>query len=310
MFRLKEEIILLTIILFISFVKISNCQIAEYNKRLSGGEVINKNFKEVIPFTFTTQGHICIKAKINEFKDDYIFVLDSYSPCLFSESLANNLKLDILDLTKELGKLESPMMKPMFPKCETIRIGNVYFKDIGGFIMPDGKDNPLKAITENGIIGSNLLKCCIWQLNFQDTIIVISDQLKKLEHVQDAIKIPFKPESIEKFPNIQVIVNEKDTLDIQFDIGAPKRVLTINAPSLLKQIESDERNTGKSNFVKLKSLKIGLKSFYDIPAKIFKKEDKRISTNGNIGLGFLKHFIITIDWLQNNMYLSQFEDVN
>lgn len=310
MFRLKEEIILLTIILLISFVKISNCQIAEYNKRLSGGEVINKNFKEVIPFTFTTQGHICINVKINEFRNDYNFILDTYSPCLFSENLANNLKLDILDLTKELTQFKSKKLKPLFPKCETIHIGNVVFKDIGGFIMPDTKDNPLKTGIEYGIIGSNLLKCCIWQLNFQDTIIVISDQLKKLEHVQDAIKIPFKPESIQKSPNIQVIVNEEDTLDIQIDIGAPSWALTISAPSLLKQIESDERNTGKSTFVKLKSLKIGSKSFYDIPAKIFKKEDKRISTNGNIGLGFLKHFIVTIDWLQNNIYLSQFEDVN
>lgn len=310
MSNFKSLIPLSSIILLLTFIDISNSQHIECQNRLSGGEVVNKNFKEVLTFTYNKQGHICIDAKINESEVAHTFLLDSYSSCFFSKKLTENLKLNVLDMTKVYGKTNDNCLISKYPKCEKIKIGSIVFKDIGGSMISSEKKCDITNINENGIIGSNLLKNCIWQFNFQDTTITISDQLKNLSYIQNATRIPFKPESTAKHPNIQVIVNEKDTLSVQFDLAAPGRVINLNALSLQKSQESLRQNTAKSPFVKLKSLKVGSKEFYNIPAKLIRIEDKRIKTNGNIGLGFLEHFIVTIDWLNNYIYLDQFEDIN
>ena len=57
----------------------------------------------------------------------------------------------------------------------------------------------------------------------------------------------------------------------------------------------------------MKSLKIGNRTFYDLPVGVFKIEDVKKSTKGNIGIKFLKNFTVTIDWPQKNIYLAQIE---
>ena len=76
MFQNRKRIILFTAIFALAFAKVSNCQLPEFYKRLSSGRVVNKDFIETIPFTFIDE-RICVKAKINNFKKEYNFILCS-----------------------------------------------------------------------------------------------------------------------------------------------------------------------------------------------------------------------------------------
>jgi hypothetical protein len=311
--------ILLCAVLFFSA---SSSQLPDFIKRLSGGTVQNADFKEEIPFTYIDE-RICVKSKINDSDKEYTFILDTYSPCMIRESLVESIPLDALDLTEQMGKqLEGSMMKPLFPKFETISLGDVVFKDIGAMVMREDEKNPFLQVLEDGLIGANLLKCCVWQFNFQDMKIVITDKIDRLDHLMNAIRVSFKPISIQHSPNIRITLNDEDTIDVQFDTGS-KGFLTFSSPSLLalvdsgdavalhrrsiSPIESPETDIETYHLALLKSLQLGEKTFHDLPVGVYSTQGEKETARGNIGIEFMKHFIVTIDWPENQVYLTPAE---
>jgi hypothetical protein len=146
----------------------------------------------------------------------------------------------------------------------------VVFKEIGAMVMREDEKNSFLQVLEDGLIGANLLKCCVWQFNFQEMKIVITDKIDKLDHLMNAIQVPFKPISIQHSPNIRITLNDEDTIDVQFDTGS-KGFLTFSSPSLLalvdsgdavalhrrsiSPIESQETDTETYHLALLKSLK-------------------------------------------------------
>lgn len=308
--------IFLCVLLF-SFA--SSAQLPDFIKRLSGGNVGNTDFKTEIPFTYIDE-RICVKSKINNSDKEYTFILDTYSPCMVRESLVKSIPLDTLDLTEQMGKqLEGSMMKPLFPKFETISLGDVVFKDIGAIVMREDEKNPFLQVLEDGLIGANLLKCCVWQFNFQDMKIVVTDKKDRLDHLMNAARLPFNPISVQQSPNIRITLNDEDSIDVQFDTGS-KGFLTFSSPSLLalvdsgdavalhrrsiSPIESPESDIETYHLALLKSLKLGEKTFHDLPVGVYRKQNEKETAQGNIGIEFMKHFIVTIDWSENQLYLA------
>jgi len=298
-------------------------QMPNFIERLSGGTIQNTDFRVEIPFTYVDE-RISVKSRINDSDKEYTFILDTYAPCMVRESLIQSIPLDTLDLTEQMGKqLEGTMMKPLFPKYRTISLGEVVFKDIGSMVMREDEDNPFVQVLENGLIGANLLKCCIWQFNFQEMKIVITDKIDKLDHLIDAIRVPFKPISVQQSPNIQVTLNDEDRIEVQFDTGN-KGFLTLSSASLLALVDSGDAvalhrrsispvkkpdtDIETYHLAKLKSLKIGEKTFNDLPVGVYRIQDEKNATRGNIGIEFMKHFIVTIDWPENQIYLAPVED--
>jgi len=300
-------------------------QSPNFIQRLTGGSIQNENFREEIPFTFV-DGRICVRARINESQEENSFILDTYAPCLTGESLIESIPLDTLDLTKQMGKqLEKTLMKPLFPMYRSISLGNVIFKDIGAMAMRQDEDNPFIHVLEDGLIGANLLKFCIWQFNFQEKIIVITDRLESLNHVDNAVQIPFMPISIQQSPNVQVTLNDEDVIEVQFDTGS-RGFLSLSCPSLLDLVESGEcveihrRSVGAIHesdktveiyhYVKLRRLKIGEETFEDLPVGVYTTQDENEKAAGNIGIEFMKYFIVTIDWPQKQIYLGRIKNRN
>jgi len=306
----------------IIFVSTLSAQIPDFIKRLSGGTVQNTDFKVEIPFTYIDE-RISVKSKINDSDKEYTFILDTYSPCMVREGLIRSIPLDTLDLTEQMGRqLEGSIMKPLFPIYRTISLGEAVFNDIGAMVMREDEDNPFIQVLEDGLIGANLLKCCVWQFNFQEMKIVITDKRDKLDHLIRAIQVPFKPISIQQSPNIQITLNGEDRIDVQFDTGS-KGFLTFSSVSLLSLVDSAEavalhrrsispiKKPGADietyHLVKLKTLKIGEKTFHDLPVGVYRTQDEKDTARGAIGIEFMKYFIVTIDWPENQLYLTPIE---
>lgn len=315
--------IILMAILIISNSGNSNAQLPDFMNRLSGGRVMNKNFKEVVDFTLV-DNRICLKARINDYEQELSFILDTYAICLIREGLVNKLNLDILDCTRELGeKFENTIMRPLFPKYHKISIGSVVFEDIGSMVMKETKDNPLLYVLEDGLIGANLMKSCIWQIDFRENKLIMTDQIDKFDNLEDAIQLSFKPMPLQGSPTIQVVLNGKETVDVQFDTGG-NGFLSFLSPTLKSEVESGravawhvklaipvnkEESTGIEThyFVKLKTLEIGSKTFKDIPIAVYNPSNENLMNKGSIGIEFLKNFIVTLDWLENKIYLAPIE---
>lgn len=322
MIRNKSEFLLIFLCVLLLFSLLS-AQMPDFIQRLSGGSVQNSDFKAEIPFTYIDE-RISVKAKINDADKECTFILDTYSPCMVREGLIKSISLDTLDLTEQMGKkLEGSMMKPLFPLCQSIRLGEVIFKDIGAMAMSEDENNPFLQVLEDGLIGANLLKCCVWQINFQEMKIVITDKTDKLDHLKNTIQTPFTPVPIQQSPNVQITLNGQDNLTVQFDTGN-KGFLTLSSESLLSLVDSGEAVEINRRFISpvkkpgtdietyhqalLKTLKIGEKTFHDLPVGVYRAEDEKERVQGNIGIEFMKHFIVTIDWPEKQIYLTPRED--
>ncbi len=302
---------------------ICKAQLPDFMQRLDGGSVQSSNFTDKVKFQLS-ENRIFINSNIAG--KDYELLVDTYSPCLFYDYVLNEIKPDTLDRSAQLGKaFEKTFFLPVYPKFNTIRLGSVIFLDIGAMSMKSDNSNPLLKYKIDGILGANLMKKCIWQFGFKDTLLTITNEKEGLENIENAIKLQFTPKPVQGSPNTFLMVNN-DTVNAEFDTGNDGFINAIS-PSIEKKIENgdavpwtiklaipinrqDLDSIETHYYVLLDSILIGNKKYYHIPIiaynpKIIKQESK-----GSIGIGFMKNFITTIDWLDNNIYLKEQNNFN
>lgn len=311
-------------ILFSIGILISNTaysQLPVFIQRLDKGSVRSDSFSEKVNFQLK-ENRIFIDAAIKNRK--YKLLMDTYSPCLFYDHILQEIELDTLDKTNQLGKaFEKTFLLPIYPKFDTIKIGQLSFLDIGAMLMKSDSSNPLLRYDNDGILGANLMKSCIWQLNFKDTLLTITNDKKKLSNIEDANALPFSAKPIQGSPNTIIIVNE-DTIKVEFDTGNDGFINAIS-PAILEKIENGEAvpwsiklgipinrkdldSIETHYFVLVDSLKIGTKSYYNLPVIAYNPALIKETSKGSIGIDFLKNFVTTIDWMDNKIYLKENAD--
>jgi hypothetical protein len=313
---------------FILFIGIlistdSIAQIPDFIKRLDGGTVQFGNFSEQLKFQLLGN-RIFINSNVSG--KDCKLLVDTYSPCLFYDYVINQISPDTLDRTAQLGKaFEKTFLLPVYPKFDTIKLGSVSFLDIGAMSMKSDNSNPLLKYRIDGILGANLMKKCIWQFDFKDTILTITNKKEGLENIENVIKLPFTTKPVQGSPNTFFIVNN-DTVKAEFDTGNDGFINAIS-PTIKKKIENgdavpwtiklaipinrqDMDSIETHYYVLLDSIQIGNKKYYHIPIIAYNPEIIKQESKGSIGIGFMNNFITTIDWLDNNIYLKEQNDFN
>jgi hypothetical protein len=304
-----------------SFVSIgAAAQLPEFMNRLSGGRVAQSGFKETIDFTYVS-GWICINARLNDEEKDRRFILDTYSVCLLREGLLNIPGLDVLDATKDLGgKFEGTPMKPLFPKFRKVRIGRVVFEDIGAMVLSESSGNVVSSMLEDGLIGANLMRHCLWQIDFEKKKITLADRIETLGSLENAVRVPFKPKPLQYSPDVEVVLAGGEKASLQFDTGATG-FISLLTPSLKSLVDSGKAvawtarldrfieeagATGLEThyFVRIPSLELGSRVFENLAVAVLNPSRSELMNRGNLGLEFMKNFIVTFDWTSNTIFLA------
>jgi hypothetical protein len=316
--RLKRTMMILFSFILILNTALASNEILILQQLISGGKVTAVDFAETFDMTLTDK-LLYVDLKINGSSSSYRFIFDTYAVNLIRQNLIDCLNLEVTELTGFLAQqLGTSLIAPTMVKFDTIQLGNLSFQDHGGFAIKEDQNHDIMTYLEDGILGANLMKNAIWQINFRDSIIKVSDKISQFDFIEGAILLPFKPHSLQKSPDIQVVVNEEDTLDLQFDTGSNKGLKFItdkmasykvqgrcakltSIPSLTMDAESTELT--ESYVINLDSVKIGSKIFKDLPVEIFESTDESLIGKGQLGNAFMRHFIVTIDWFSNMIYL-------
>ncbi|MCJ7682096.1 MAG: PDZ domain-containing protein [Candidatus Aminicenantes bacterium] len=287
-------------------------------KILTGGKVDAVDFEETFKFILTDK-LLYVDAGINNSDSTHRFIFDTYAVNLARQDLISRLNLDVTKLTGPFAKqLEGSMLAPTMVTFERIRLGNLQFQGYGGFAIREDQTHDILDYLEDGIIGANLMNKFIWQINFRDSTIKVTDTLARCDFIEGAVVLPFKPHSLQQSPDIQVLVNSEETLNLQFDTGS-NSVLKFNTDKLdsyikpgryAKRTSVPSLNMGEeqteplgSHLIKLDSIQIGSQVFHDLPVEIYEVEEKELIGRGQLGNGFMRHFIVTVDWLNNKIYL-------
>jgi hypothetical protein len=298
----------------------TEAQLPEFMNRLKGGRVAGKGFKEVVDFTYVS-GRICLKARLDDEEKERRFILDSYAVCLLREGLLAIPGLDVLDATKDLGaQFEKTPMRPLFPRFRKVRIGRLVFEDIGAMVMSESSGNAIASTLEDGLIGANLMRHCLWQIDFDRRKITLADRIEALDGLEGAVRIPFTPKPVQYSPDIEAVLEGSETASLQFDTGSTGS-LSLLTPSLKTRVESGEavawtarldhfiEEPGASGietnyYVRVPSVKLGTGVFKDLPLAVFNPARTELANRGNLGIEFMKQFVVTLDWSSNSIYLS------
>ncbi|MEO6242504.1 MAG: hypothetical protein ABIQ40_14310 [Bacteroidia bacterium] len=224
------------------------------------------------------------------------------------------------------GKVDSlDPVKKSFPMIDSLSIGTVSFVKVGAVEVEPSQITDTKCKLFEGIIGANIMRQCIWQINYETNEILSTDELGRLGNIGGAIKIPFTPAPITGSPLIKIVLNDSIEMNWILDTGFNGFITfsTEDKDDFLKKIpEKDiapnyslgynsiygKDSTYATSYLINANLKMAGHDFSNLPLTFGKYKNISNKKNGVIGNKFLENFIVTIDWKANNIYLLPLKD--
>lgn len=287
-------------------ITIASCSSIRNYTLMKKGAVRQTEFTETIPFKYNGN-HIIIKVKIKG--EDYNFLLDSGAPNVISVELATKLKLNpgFSAGANDAGGNSSNLE---FVTLEELQIGNIDFINTGAAIADINKNDFIYCMGIDGLIGANLMKEAIWEIDCTQQKITISNSINSIHIPPTANVIPFK-RNFSGSPIVDVDCNGEQVNGVVIDLGSnggikiPMNVFNqmkdknfpialgygSNAAGLYGNFEPD--TTRK---VLLPKLTLG-ESVLKNQLTTFDKQSDRI------GMAFLRDYTIILNWFNNEMIL-------
>jgi hypothetical protein len=300
----------------LNLVASSQTQLPDFIKRLDAGRVQAGSFYEKTKFELI-DNRIIVFSTIND--HSYRFLIDTHSPCLLYDYVLEDLNLDTLDKSPTMGNsFLTSFLKPIFPKIDTFSIGDVRFFGIGAMLMKSDSTNPLNDMGIDGVLGSNLMKHCIWQFDFSDSSIVLSDEISNFRNIEGAFQIKFHPTPVQASPIITTLIGN-DSIMTEFDTGNNGFINALS-PAISNKIacgksvafsmkldipvdRNDKDGIETHYYVLLDSIQMGEHIFYKLPIIAYNPSYSQTMGKGSVGIGFIKHFVTTVDWFDKLIYL-------
>lgn len=286
--------------LILSF-KLNNVRQGEY--------IIQNSFKKEIPFKIIN-GNIIVTVKIEE--KEYDFLFDTGSPLVIDSEIAKKIKVDKIGRYKvydAYGKTE----KLVYAKIKKLSIGTLDFFEMGT-VITDLNFMVNESCTQvSGIFGANLMSKAIWQINYEQKMIVVTDRIDSLYIPPESVSINFLT-SIGGTPKFNLKINNskyESILDTGFDGGIelPQRYSEessnlndfIVGYGLASSVFGSTLDT-----IRLTRAPITINENFKVTDEII--TFKNGITSGIVGNDFLNNYILTIDWRNGKIIFSPRND--
>jgi len=203
-------------------------------KLFKAGEVADGSFCETVDFE-QRKGFIIIKARING--EEREFILDSGAPNLISKSLAEQIGLTkasegrAIDSKGQIGFLEIVTL-------DTISIGSLSFTNTAAMVFELDSIPDMYCMGVDGLIGANLMRHAIWDINFEDKDIILTDDLSRLENDNNSFAVDFTTD-VQGTPYFHAQLGENKLKNIMFDLGSAGSI-SVPYKSFRKIIKTEE----------------------------------------------------------------------
>jgi len=170
--------------------------------------MIDENTVGKIPFK-KLGPHILVKAKINDSKNDYNFIIDTGGVTLIDKTVVQELGL----------KQRGPMAKITTLNLSGYRIENIFCFTTFDFNIFRGS-----GTTIHGIIGSNLMERFKVTFDFQACSVIFSTDTTSLTPPNNGLFFTFRNHPVNNAPIIKFKVNQK-IIEGMIDTGQPYPVV-------------------------------------------------------------------------------------
>lgn len=282
---------------------------------LNLGETRQKNYYTVIPYE-TMSAVPIIRVEING--TEYRFMFDTGAVTSISQEIVDKIKPEVLgklNVTDNSAKADS---LPVYSLPE-IMVGRILFNDIPALLL---KDSQIKTCFKlDGIVGSNLLRNSIVRFSPSDQTIIITDRPEnfdlqsKEEYSREMLLTPNQSS-----PYIWIVLRDKDTagVELMFDSGMSGMYdLALDHLNIFMEhdIFSEKPSVAEGSLsygffgknddtlqcrLRVPELIICNSIFKNVMLYTTPASDSRI------GMGLLKHGIVTIDYMNKRFYFEPF----
>ena len=242
------------------------------------------------------------------------FLFDTASPSMMNATVAADLGLEAVD-RRQSRDSHGAIVETEIVQAD-LTVGATTFRKVPVFVAEFPK---VAQCLFDGVLGSELLPLCAWQIDVPDATLRCSTDLRSLSNVSGARRVPLQDPGYPHAPLVDVQLATNARSKALFDTGSPG-YMTISPPDL----QGAKRNGGvirtltgsgsiggsiggqaperEQVMVQLNELAIGDVSLGSVSAIL------RESPPSLIGASILWHFIVTLDYRSSTAYLHQFRD--
>lgn len=293
-------------LLFLIFLLIgSSCNSYRTVKIISSGSVVQTAFYKKINYK-KLQNWAIITAKVNNSDKEYRFLFDTGAVSVVSSEMAKELGLKH-KAKDDVGSSNSHRQESVFTMMDKVNIEGVDFKDIGAVIIDFDTSPEIKCLGAeiDGIIGANLMKLAVWQIDYKAGTLEFADNQSKLTIDENNVyKIPFTHNRQGSPKVIFPIFGKK--VKVTFDTGKTGGIgvnkmqfgrLDFENDSIQMTKGIGQTGAGVFGVVTDTSFLVATNrvKMYDLPLDtvVFSTAKKSSSLLGN---GFLEDYKVTFNW--------------
>ena len=167
----------------IALVLLSSCAGSKIDSVLKQGNVLQENFKTTIPFNYVN-GWIILEVKIQD--NTHNFILDTGSSNLITKEFSKELNSKILG-AEEIKDVNHTKNSTEYTNINNIKIGGIDFQNTIAGIVDLNKITEIACVKIDGFIGSNLMRKAVWDFDFQNQLITITNDETNLNIPSETI---------------------------------------------------------------------------------------------------------------------------
>ncbi len=242
------------------------------------------------------------------------FLFDTGSTSMISQDLANELKLKVIDKAKGRDS-HGAIVETNIVQSDLI-LGGTSFHKVPIFVAEFPKT---AQCLFDGVIGSELLPLCTWQIDLPESMLRCSTDISKLSHLEKATKQSLYSFGYPYTPILDIQLADEAKSKAMFDTGSPE-YFTISSPDFNGAMRNGgvgKKTSGKGSMggsiggvaQDKEQLKVALNSFWIGNIELGQVDAPvRELSPSLIGASLLEHFIVTLDIKNSTAYFDQYRD--
>ena len=296
------------ILLLISLFSLTSCNTIKTVVLLKKGKVEENTYDKEIPITIIN-GTLGVVVKI-EGKEYFLF-FDTGAMNVLSEFVSKELNLKP-KVEMEATDVHNNQDVFYFTKVNAIELSGITYKNQGAAVFDFSKIPEVECYSTDGILGANLMRNSVWQINMQDSLFHITDNIDQLQIPASALTLKFKP-NISSTPIVTVKVGNVEFDDVVFDFGASGGIdlvynetnfsaLNVNS-KIVEHYGSQSLGMFGGNFDTTYSFYVDSIQIGDL---VYTNNLLHLRKTGTstIGTTIFQNYIVTIDWDKEHIYLE------
>lgn len=274
----------------------------------NSAKLVSKGFYDELPFQ-DKFGYFTIKARVDTATYEYIFDTGGYNTAT-SKVLQNAGVSSLLEV--EVGSANQLKSKVKLSKIPLLQLGKASFQDVGVFNF-DFPDSPvINCYTNAGLIGKSVIREAIWQIDYRQSVIRVSDQLRNLPAVEKGQKIKIRLDKVWN-PYLTLSVNGRQE-EFLFDLGFGG-LLSLNEKTAASfgfqqtvtiegegSIGANGVREEKTHVASVRSVVVGGKELKNQVAHYAPSSKYNL-----LGSDLAKHFVITLNFKEGYLILTPYE---